>query len=115
MQVNTLPSSRLSIPSLETDIGGSIRLPSFCYSVVGNKPTWDRVSRPGVFPLAESLDHVGPTERSVADAAALLAAIARLEEADPTAAQVPVGDYLQAALTADVVGLTIGIDRTSIT
>ena len=45
----------------------------------------------------------------------LLAAIARLEEADPTAAQVPVGDYLQAALTADVGGLTIGIDRTSIT
>ncbi|MGK6314338.1 amidase [Neorhizobium sp. DT-125] len=104
----------LAYATLGTDTGGSIRLPSSCCGVVGIKPTWGRVSRRGVFPLAESLDHVGPMARSVADAAALLAAIAGPDPADPTAASVPVDDYLAAALTADADGLTIGIDRSFI-
>jgi amidase len=37
--------------------------------ITGLKPTWGRVSRAGVFALAESLDHVGPMTRSAADAA----------------------------------------------
>jgi amidase len=101
----------LAYATLGTDTGGSIRLPSSCCGVVGIKPTWGRVSRHGVFPLANSLDHVGPMARSVTDAAALLGAIAGPDPADATAAQVPVDDYLAAALTADASGLTIGIDR----
>lgn len=104
-------TSGLAYGTLGTDTGGSIRLPSSCCGVIGIKPTWGRVSRHGVFPLANSLDHVGPMARSVADAAALLGAIAGPDAADPTAAQVPVDDYLAAALSADVNGLTIGIDR----
>lgn len=104
-------TSGLAYATLGTDTGGSIRLPSSCCGVVGIKPTWGRVSRHGVFPLADSLDHVGPMARSAADAAALLAAIAGPDAADPTAAQSPVDDYLKAALAADVAGLTIGIDR----
>ncbi|NVP56919.1 amidase [Mycoplana rhizolycopersici] len=107
-------TSGLAYATLGTDTGGSIRLPSSCCGVVGIKPTWGRVSRHGVFPLAESLDHVGPMARSTADAAALLGVIAGTDAADPTSAPAPLDDYLEAALSADVAGLTIGIDRTFI-
>ena len=80
--------------SLATDTGGSIRLPSSCCGVVGVKPTWGRVSRNGVFPLAESLDHVGPMARTAGDAAALLGTVAGPDRADATAAPYPVPDYL---------------------
>jgi len=99
----------LCYAALGTDTGGSIRLPSSCCGLVGIKPTWGRVSRHGVFPLAESLDHVGPMARSAADAAAMLAVIAGPDPADPTAARVPVPDLL-ATLDDGVDGVRIGID-----
>jgi len=99
----------LCFASLGSDTGGSIRLPAACCGLVGIKPSWGRVSRHGVFPLAESMDQVGPMARSVADAAALLGVIAGPDEADPTAAPVAVPDYLTAC-AAGIGGLTIGID-----
>ena len=48
---------------------GSIRGPAAWCGTVGMKPTYGRVSRRGVFPLAWSLDHCGPLSRSVEDAA----------------------------------------------
>jgi amidase len=100
----------LCFASLGTDTGGSIRFPSHCCGVTGLKPTWGRVSRAGVFPLAESLDHIGPLARSVEDAAAVLGAIAGTDPADPTAAPVPVPDYL-ASLDGSVRGLRVGYDE----
>ena len=99
----------LCFGSLATDTGGSIRLPSSCCGVVGVKPTWGRVSRRGVFPLAESLDHVGAMARTAVDAAVLLGAIAGPDPADPTAAPAPVPDYV-AEIVGGVGDLTIGID-----
>ena len=96
--------------SLATDTGGSIRLPSSCCGVVGVKPTWGRVSRNGVFPLAESLDHVGPMARTAGDAAALLGSVAGSDRADATAAPYPVPDYL-AEIEGGLKGVTIGVDR----
>jgi aspartyl-tRNA(Asn)/glutamyl-tRNA(Gln) amidotransferase subunit A len=55
--------------ALGTDTGGSIRIPAACCGVVGFKPAYGAVSRSGVFPLAPSLDTVGPMARTVADAA----------------------------------------------
>jgi aspartyl-tRNA(Asn)/glutamyl-tRNA(Gln) amidotransferase subunit A len=52
-----------------TDTGGSIRIPSSFCGTVGLKPTYERVSRRGVFPLALTLDHIGPMTRTVRDAA----------------------------------------------
>ncbi len=77
----------------------------------GLKPTWGRVSRAGVFPLAESLDHVGPMARSALDCAVMLGVIAGPDADDPTAAPVPVPDYV-AAIGKGVSGRRIGIPAT---
>jgi len=61
--------------SLGTDAGGSIRNPAGNCGVVGLKPTYDLVSRHGVFPVAFTLDHVGPMARCVADVALMLDAL----------------------------------------
>jgi amidase len=99
--------------SLGSDTLGSIRFPSTMNGVTGLKPTWGRVSRAGVFALAQSMDHIGPMARTAADAAALLGAIAGPDPDDPTALQDPVPDYL-AGIGAGVIELRIGIDRSLI-
>ena len=62
--------------ALGTDTGGSIRNPAGTCGVVGLKPTYGLVSRRGVFPLAFTLDHIGPMTRSVRDAALALDVLA---------------------------------------
>ena len=93
--------------ALASDTGGSIRWPSAANGLTGLKPTWGRVSRHGVFDLAPSLDHVGPMARSVADAAALLTAVAGADPADPTA----LVENLAAMTNQSISGLKIGVDR----
>jgi len=95
--------------SLGSDTGGSIRFPSAANGITGLKPTWGRVSRHGVFALADSLDHVGPMTRSAADAGIMLGAIAGADPDDPTALAAPVPDYL-ATLGAELRGVRIGVD-----
>ncbi len=68
--------------ALGTDTGGSVRNPASTCGIVGMKPTYGLVSRRGVFPLAFTLDHVGPLTRTAADAALLLDAIAGHDAAD---------------------------------
>src|SRR6516165_10824157 len=94
--------------SLGSDTGGSIRFPSAACGLTGLKPTWGRVSRYGVFPLSETLDHIGPMTRTAADCAAMLAAIAGADPRDPTALPAPVPDYV-AALGGGIRGLRVGI------
>ena len=62
--------------ALGTDTCGSLRIPSACCGTSTIKPTAGRIGLDGVLPLAPSLDHAGPMARSVADCAALLAAMA---------------------------------------
>lgn len=81
----------LCVASIGTDTGGSIRYPSAANGCVGLKPTYGRVSRYGVIPLAESLDHVGPMARTVEDAAIMYEAMAGFDADDPTSLADPVG------------------------
>lgn len=69
--------------SLGQDAGGSIRNPAGTCGVVGLKPTYGLVSRRGVFPVAFTLDHVGPMARSVCDIALMLDALAGHDAGDP--------------------------------
>jgi amidase len=100
----------LAFGALGSDTGGSIRFPSAACGIVGLKPTYGRVSRAGVFPLAETLDHIGPMTRTVADAAALLSGIAGFDSSDPTSRRDPVPDYA-AELVPDLRGVRIGVDE----
>ncbi len=62
--------------ALGSDTGGSIRIPSACCGIAGLKTTNGRVSLRGVYPLAPSLDSVGPM---AADVAGLVQGMALLE------------------------------------
>ena len=52
---------------LGTDTNGSIRVPASLCGIFGLKPTLGRLSRSGVFPFVDALDHVGPFARTVRD------------------------------------------------
>ena len=52
--------------ALGSDTGGSIRIPAAFCGVAGLKTTFARIPLDGVWPLAESLDTVGPMARHVA-------------------------------------------------
>lgn len=100
----------LAYGALGSDTGGSIRFPSAANGIVGIKPTYGRVSRYGAFPLAESLDHIGPMTRTVEDAARMLGVLAGSDARDPTSLQSPVPNY-GAAVGESVLGMRIGVDR----
>ena len=55
--------------ALGTDTNGSVRVPASLCGVFGLKPSFARLSRSGVFPFVECLDHVGLFARSVRDLA----------------------------------------------
>ena len=100
----------LCLGAIGSDTGGSIRFPSAACGVTGLKPSWGRVSRHGIFPLAPSLDHVGPMARSAADCALLLGAIAGADPSDPTALGAATEDYA-GAVDRGLEGVSVGVDR----
>ena len=100
----------LCFGSLGSDTGGSIRFPAASCGIVGIKPTWGRVSRYGVLALAESMDHVGPMTRSVADAAIMLEAIAGFDPNDPTSLPDSVPNMLE-GVGQDLQGVRLGFDE----
>ena len=63
--------------AMGTDTGGSIRIPAAFNGVVGYKATRGRYPMDGVFPLAKSLDSLGPLTRTVQDAVWVDAAMRR--------------------------------------
>jgi aspartyl-tRNA(Asn)/glutamyl-tRNA(Gln) amidotransferase subunit A len=91
----------MSIASIGTDTGGSIRIPAAACGTVGLKPTFGEIPCEGVVPLSQSLDHVGPLARSVSDAWILYLVM----RGDPAAAGWPL------PLRAGVGNLRLGVPR----
>ena len=69
-------AARMTPAALGSDTCGSLRIPSACCGTCAIKPTHGRLPLDGIVPLAPSLDHPGPMARTIADCAALLAAMA---------------------------------------
>lgn len=91
------------------DQGGSIRMPASWSGIVGHKPTWGLVPYTGAFPIEQSIDHVGPMTRTVADAALVLNVIAGPDGFDPRQPRDLVPDDYVAALGRSAEGLRVGI------
>jgi aspartyl-tRNA(Asn)/glutamyl-tRNA(Gln) amidotransferase subunit A len=79
--------------ALGTDTAGSVRIPAALCGVLGLKPTYGRVSRLGVIPLATSLDTVGVLACASRDASAILGVIAGHDTNDITTTAGEVPDY----------------------
>lgn len=95
--------------ALGSETGGSVRQPAAFCGVVGIKPTYGRVSRFGLVAFGSSLDCISPFGATVADAAALLAAISGPDPRDATTLdlepiQVP-------PPRADLRGMVIGVPQ----
>lgn len=93
--------------ALGSDTGGSIRIPSSFCGTTGIKPTFGRVSRAGMWPLAPSLDHPGAMARTPADAELLLSVIAGRDRADAATLTAPRG--LECSGRTDLAGLSVGV------
>jgi len=102
-------AARLVLGATGSDTMGSIRGPAQLCGITGLKPTYGLVGRGGVFPLAQSLDHVGPMAPSAEDCALLLDAMAGPDARDPASAGRQAGAV--AGLAGGVRGLRIGVIR----
>lgn len=91
------------------DQGGSIRMPASWTGVVGHKPTWGLVPYTGAFPIEQTIDHVGPITRTVAEAALVMNVIAGPDGFDPRQPRDLVPDDYVAALGRGAEGLRVGI------
>jgi amidase len=110
--------------SIGTETDGSIVCPANHNGVVGIKPTVGLVSRAGVVPISHTQDTVGPHARTVADAAAVLTALAQrtLDPRDPATGTSPLGqsgqprpslpsDYTKFLSASGLSGARIGVAR----
>ncbi|MCE3554628.1 amidase [Pseudonocardia sp. RS11V-5] len=95
--------------ALGGDQGGSVRIPSSFCGTVGHKPTFGLVPYTGAFPIEQTIDHLGPITRTVADAALMLGVLAGPDGQDPRQPTVidPV-DYT-AVLDESAAGLRVGV------
>ena len=100
----------LTVATVGTDTGGSIRQPAAFTGIVGLKPTYGRCSRWGIVAFASSLDQAGPMTKNVSDCALMLDAISGFDEKDSTSANTRKEEFLK-NLNRNIKGLKIGIPK----
>lgn len=98
-------SGNMCALTIGTETNGSIVCPSSANGLVGIKPTVGLWSRDGIIPISETQDTAGPMVRSVADGAALLGALAGVDEADPRTKESEGNFYTDYTQFLDVNGL----------
>lgn len=109
-------SANFCAVALGTETDGSIVCPSSACGVVGIKPTVGLTSRAGVVPISHNQDTVGPHARCVADAAAVLGALAGVDARDAATAASEgrfLRNYTQFLRDDGLAGARIGVARTS--
>jgi amidase len=106
-------SANLCALAVGTETNGSVVCPSTANGIVGIKPTVGLVSRAGIIPISHTQDTAGPMARTVADAAALLTALAGLDPRDDAtaAAKGHIADYTAALDPGALEGARIGVAR----
>ncbi|WP_299669009.1 amidase [uncultured Ruegeria sp.] len=90
------------------DQGGSIRIPSSNCGVYGMKPTHGLVPYTGAMPIEQTIDHLGPVTKTVADNALLLEVLAGEDGLDPRQYKPTVYSYTE-ALGRGAQGMRIGV------
>jgi aspartyl-tRNA(Asn)/glutamyl-tRNA(Gln) amidotransferase subunit A len=94
--------------SLGSDTNGSIRVPSAFCGLYGLKPTYGRLPRTRTFPFCDSLDHLGPFARTVADLALCYDALQGWDEGDAACVNRP-AELASPELSKGIGGLRIAI------
>ncbi len=110
-------AASLAAVAIGTETDGSITSPANANGLVGIKPTVGLVSRAGIIPIAHSQDPAGPMTRTVADAAALLTAIAGTDARDEATreASARAVDYTKLLDANALKGARIGVIRGQLT
>jgi amidase len=107
-------SANLAAAAIGTETDGSIVCPANICGLVGVKPTVGLVSRRGVIPISHTQDTAGPMTRTVADAAAILGALAGVDPEDEataaSAGQSP-PDYLKFLDAGGLANARLGVAR----
>jgi aspartyl-tRNA(Asn)/glutamyl-tRNA(Gln) amidotransferase subunit A len=101
-------ASGLAPWALGSDTGGSIKQPAALCGIVGLRPTYGTVSRYGIVAFASSLDQVGPTAKTVRDAALLYSIVAGHDPCDSTTVEVPT---VELPSVEDLRGVRVGVPK----
>ena len=106
-------AANLCAIAVGTETDGSITSPGSACGIVGIKPTVGLVSRSGIIPISHTQDTAGPLARTVADATALLAALAGEDRRDrATRGSAAHGaDYRRSLDPSGLKGLRLGVAR----
>ncbi len=100
-------SGNLSIFSLGTDTGGSIRQPAAFCGIVGIKPTYGAVSRYGVLPYASSFDTIGAFAQCSEDLSIVFDKIAQQDAKEATSINLKPNSKIN--LNSDIRGKKVAI------
>src|SRR5262249_53925288 len=107
-------AANLCAAAVGTETDGSIVSPSNNCGLVGIKPTLGLASRSGIIPIPHTQDTPGRKCRTVADAAALLAAMSGSDPSDPAtrdAASKGTRNFTKLLDPKGLVGARIGVPR----